>query len=178
MKTVRKKKPLPVEGHVIGVSLIANLVMMAVSAVIFLVCLGLVVLWFVERSFGLGALIAGLLGLVFGPAGVAFGLYRMGVKERLILGSDRFQVIRQVRGEDEVITQIPYANMSAIKFERGSQSNYVGIDLVELDDPGTYQKNNDFEGTKAVRGFHCVIDPGYTEALETIYEMLAAKLGP
>jgi hypothetical protein len=178
MKAVRKKKPLPVEGQVIGVSVLANLVMMAVSAVICLVCLGLVVLWFVERSFGLGALIAGLLGLVFGSAGVGMGLFRMGVKERLIVGSDRFQVIRQVRGEDEVITQIPYANMSAIKFERGSQSNYVGIDLVELDEPGTYQKNNDFETTKAVRGFHCVIDPGYTEALETIYEMLAARLGP
>src|SRR5262249_29369689 len=94
----------------------------------------------------------------------------------LVVGADRFQIIHRVGGEDEVVTQIPYANMSALKFEQGAQSNYLGIEIAELGEPATYQKNDNFKAVKSVRGFHCVIDGGYTEPLETIYDLLEERL--
>jgi hypothetical protein len=176
MKAIRKKNPLPVKGQIIGVSPLAMIGMMVVCTVIFLVCLGLLVLWLFDQTFGIGALIVSLLGLLFGSAGVAGGLWRLGIKERLIFGKDCFQIVQRVRGEDEVTTQIPYANMSTIQVSRGNQGTYIGIDLADLEEANTYQKDDNFSTIKNVRGFHCVIDPGYTEALETIYGMLASRL--
>jgi hypothetical protein len=176
MKAVRKKKPAQVSGYVIRVSVLKMIGMMAVATVLSLVGLGMVVYWFATEGASIWVLTMGLLMLVFGPAGVGLGIYQLKVKERLIVAADRFQIIHRVQGEDEVVTQIPYSNISKITCERGSQRNHVGIDLAELDRPETYQKSNNFETIKSVNGFHCVIYEGYTEALETIYEMLKARL--
>ena len=173
MKSIKKKKPSPVSGYVISVSTLAIVGMMVTCSILGLAGVGLMVGWFVA-GLSIWALIAGILMAVIGPLAVAMGIYRLKVKERLIVGEDCFQIVHRVLDKDEVITQIPYANMASIKFERG-QNNYVGIDVDELNEPNTYQKNNDFESTKSVRSFHCVIDPGFTETLETIYDMIAER---
>jgi hypothetical protein len=174
MKTLKKKKPSPTAGHVIGISTLAMVGMMAAMTVLFLVGVGLVVGWFTS-GLTIWALIGGILMILICPLAVAFGVYRMRIKERLVVGADCFQILHRVQDRDEVITQIPYANMSAVEFEMGTQSNYIGIHVNKLDDPNTYQKHDDFESTKSVRGCHCIIDPGYTESLEAIYDRLAEK---
>jgi hypothetical protein len=170
-----KKQPRPVSGHVIGVSVLAIIGMTVVMAILFLVGLGLAATWLTTEGKSIWMLIAGLLLMLICPLAVVLGVYRLKVKERLIVGTDRFQIIHRIQGEDEVITQIPYANMSKLEFAQGTQSNYLGIEIAELDEPATYQKQDNFEAIKGVRGFHCVIDGGYTEALETIYEMLVER---
>ena len=178
MKPAKKKKPQVVQGTVIGVSTLAMYGMMAVTTVLSVVGLGLVLAWFFTPDASIWLLLVGLFLVVVGPAGIAIGIYRMKTKERLVLGSDRFQIVHQVQGQDEVITQVPYSNISAIQFERGTQSNYVGIEIADLEQANTYSKNNDFPTTKSVRGFHVIIDPGYTEALGTIYDLLVVRAKP
>lgn len=175
-KTARKKQPVKVEGYTIAVSTLAMVAMMTVSAILFVAGVALIVAYFAQADFSIWALILGVAMFVIGPAGVGVGIHQLRVKERLILGSDCFQVIHQIQGADEVITQIPYANIATITFERGTQRNYVGIDLVELNEPNTHDSKNRFETNKSVRSFHWIIDPGYTEGLETIYEMLRERV--
>jgi hypothetical protein len=171
MKPRKRRIPQPVQGQAIGISVLAMIGMIAACTVMFFVGLGMAIGWIIG-DMSVWALIVALILMLLGPAAVALGIYRIAIKERLVLGVDRFQILHRVGGEDEVITQIPYANISEIQFETGKQHNYVGIAIADLHEPNTYQKRDDFESCKAVRGFHCIIDPGYTEAIETIYEML------
>jgi hypothetical protein len=176
MKAVRKKQPSLVPGHIIGMSAFKMIGLMAVSAIGFVAGVVLVATWFVRGDLSVWALIIGIILLLMGPAGLVVGIFQLSVKERLIVGDDRFQVAHRVRGEDEVVMQFPYRNISKIKFEQGTQRNYVGIDLVDLDELDTYQKKDYFQNTKSVRSFHWVIDGGYTESLETIYELLKKRM--
>jgi hypothetical protein len=176
MKAVKKKKPRQVPGHVIGISTLKMVVMMVVCTVLFFVGMALVVAWSVREGMSVWALIMGIFMLLVCPAAVGMGIYRLRIKERLILGADCFQVVHRVRGEDEVVTQIPYANVTKITLETGEQSNYVGIDLAEPDEPKTYDRRDSFQSTKSVRGCHYVIDEGFTEDLGTIYAMLKERL--
>ena len=180
MSAGRKKKaqapPTPVEGEVIGVSTLAMIGMMIVCGILTLVGLGALAVYFAVAGTGVWVLVLGLVLLVFGPAGIAMGVIRMGAKERLILGADRFQVVNRIKGEDVVMIQIPYANIAGLVFESGDQSNRIGIELADLTDPETYERDPTFESTKSVRGNHYVLDGGYTEALGTIYEMLKGRI--
>jgi hypothetical protein len=170
--------PPVVTGTVIGVSALAMYAMMTVMTVLALAGLGMVISWLVTADASIWLLLVGLVFVLLGPAAIAGGVYRMRIKERLILGADRLQIVHRVRGEDRVITQVPYANVAAIRWEGGTQNNYVGIDLADLADADTYQKNDDFTAIKGVRGFHVIIDPGYTEPLATIYALLVERVKP
>ena len=178
MKPAKKKQPRVVQGTVIGVSTLAMVGMMVVMVILTVAGLGMVIAWFATKDASIWLLLFGLFMVLIGPAAIGVGIYRMKIKERLILGADRFQIIHQIQGEDQVITQVPYANISKLQFEQGTQSNYVGIEIADLADASTYSKKNVFDAIKGVRGFHIIIDPGYTEALETIYHMLVEHAKP
>jgi hypothetical protein len=176
MKTPKKKIPAVASGVVIGVSALAMAGMMAVMVVLTLAGLGMVLSWFFTRDASIWLLIVGLVFVVLGPAAIAGGIYRMRIKERLILAADRLQLVRRFQDEDQVILQVPYANISAIRFEHGTQRNYVGIDVADLADADTYSKDNNFTTIKDIRGFHVVIDPGYTQGLAFIYAMIVERM--
>jgi hypothetical protein len=168
--------PVQVAGQVIGTSLLKMIAMMVVMTFFFFLGLGLTATWFVKDGLSIWALIMGLFLLVICPLAVALGVHQLKIKERLIVGADRFQVVHRLQGEDKVVTQIPYANISAITYTHGTQQNHVGIDLSALDEPGTFEKNNAFETNKQINGFHYVIHGGYTEDLGAIYGILKGKL--
>jgi hypothetical protein len=100
----------------------------------------------------------------------------MKVKERLVLGAKRFQVIHRVQGEDKVVTQIPYSNIARVSLQGENTTMTIGIDLIDLAEPNSFEKRDAFETNKQVNGFHYVIYVGYVQPLETIHEMLKAKL--
>ncbi|MBV9125110.1 MAG: hypothetical protein JO112_17275 [Planctomycetes bacterium] len=176
MKQPKKKIPSVAPGVVIGVSVLAMFGMMAVMVVLTLAGLGMVLSWFFTKDASIWLLLVGLFMVFLGPAAIALGIYRMRIKERLILAPDRLQMVRRVQDEDQVLLQVPYANISAIQFEHGTQRNYIGIDVADLADPNTYSKNNDFPTIKNIRGFHVVIDPGYTQGLAFIYAMIVERM--
>ena len=179
MKAAKKKKPQVVPGTVIGVSALMMGVMMATMAIFSVGGIGMVLAWLFTKDSSIWLLVVGLLAVVICPAAIAMGVYRLRIKERLILGADRLQIVHRIQGEDQVIAQVPYANVALLRWEGGKQSNYVGIDIADLAEANTYEKKDqDFSTTKSARGFHIVIDPGYAESLATIYAMLVERVKP
>jgi hypothetical protein len=165
------------EGDVIAVSLIAMLASMVVMAVLFIVGAGMVTAYFGSgKEYSVWLPIVGFVFLVLCPAVIVFQINLLRVKERLVLGEDRFQVVHRIKGEDVVVTQIPYANLAKITYEDEPGKQRVGLDIRELDEPNTFEKTDGFEIFQNINGFHYVIAGGYKEPVLTIYEMLCARL--
>jgi hypothetical protein len=165
------------EGDVIAVSLLAMLASMTVMAVLFIVGIAMVATYFGSgKEYSIWLPIVGFVFLVLCPAVIAFQIHLLRVKERLVLGEDRFQVVHRIKGEDVVVTQIPYANLKKVTYESGSDKQRVGLDIHDLDEPDTFEKTDGFETYKNINGFHYVIAGGYQEPVATIYEMLCARL--
>jgi membrane protein YdbS with pleckstrin-like domain len=178
MKAKKKsKQAVPVEGDVIGLSALAMIASMTVCAILTLVAIvGLIAYFTPGSGLSVWALVAGIAVVVLCPLIVLFQVHLLKVKERLVLGADRFQVLHCVGGEDVVVTQIPYANIKEVTFESGGNQRRVGIDLHDMEEPQTFQTKGDFEITRNLNGFDYVIGGGYKEPLESIYQMLCARI--
>jgi hypothetical protein len=96
-------------------------------------------------------------------------------RERLVIGSDRLQIIRRLRGHDVVSLQIPFVNVTKCSFEK--TANRIGIDLAALDDPATY-KQDDLKGKKPLTDRHYVLEDNYQTRLVAIHEKLVERMGP
>src|SRR5262249_37143567 len=127
------------------------IVSITVCTILFIVGLSMSIAYFTgEKEMSCWAAgLAVVMALVF-PAAAAFQVYLLRVRERLVLGEDRFQVVHRVKGRDVVVTQLPYANIAEI-VPQGDPMERIGIDLHELDDPHSFDRG-DFQVTKDVNG--------------------------
>lgn len=169
----KKKKPRPLTGKVIAPSTVPMTRMIAGMAILEAAGLGLIGGWF--AGWGVWALVVGLVVMTISVAGIAVAILRTSNRERVFIGTDRFQIVHRIRGEDVVNTQVRFANVASLTLEEGDK-NYIGINLVDLDDLDAYQADDNFETTRRSDGHHVLIWDRYTEPLSAIYGMLSAKV--
>lgn len=184
----RKKPPppTPVDGLVFGRSATKTIGLIVVNVLLFLFGVFLIWAWATDQVLNPGpnALRVTWWGVLLG-VGVVLGapffavllLRSLWVKRRLVVGSDRLQVVEHLGGEDTVVLQIPFANMAEFKYEATETERRVGIDLRRLNDPETYARSDNFEVNQQFQGRHFCISGGYqggpssiATALERAYE--------
>ena len=85
----------------------------------------------------------------------------MRARRRLIVGTDRIQLVELVGNDDTVVLQIPYSNLAEVKYEATRSHRRVGIDLLDLNDPETYAPRTNFETRRRAIGRHFCITVGY-----------------
>jgi hypothetical protein len=71
--------------------------------------------------------------------------------------------------------QIPYQNIARLESVKDEGVRFVGIDLLDANDPDSFNSVSDFEKEKSRQGWHFRIQGGYQEDVSTIHEMLARK---
>jgi hypothetical protein len=181
MSDSEKNKAKPVSGEVIGRSILKTIGYQLFLLMIFFVGLFLVWAWWTgfvipgDRTVTWWGLLIGV-GAVFpAPLLMAESLYRMVKHERLILGEDRLQVVRRIKGDDAVILQIPYENIADLAYVAKRMDWFVGIDLLEVDDPNTF--GGRFESHKIAEGWHYTIGDGYTVKAARIHKKLKEYTG-
>jgi hypothetical protein len=171
--------PGPVEGVVIGRSLIKSFIFSIVFALLFLLGVGLV--WakvtdqviLLDKKVTWWGLLIGIGAVIVGPVFIVLTLRAIWVRRRIIIGADRLQLIERRQGQDVVIVQIPYQNIVELKCVSVSSSQWqIGITLKRLDDPETFAKSENFEHNEKLGRRHYVIGGGYRKNLTTIAKML------
>jgi len=176
--------PQPVAGEVIGRSVVKTIGSLLLVLLFFLIGIYMIWAWWTETPIDLagGRRVSGLgfavgIGVVlFAPLMMAYLVYRLFVPDCLILGPDRLQMARKVRGEDVVYLQIPYGNIDNLAYESTQDGKYVGINLKDLQDPDTYAKPNDFLKTKKQSQWHYLVRGGYKASLPAIHKKLLEKI--
>ena len=113
-----------------------------------------------QRGITLWGLAVGICAVVSSPFMVAYLLRSWWVKNRLVIALDRLQIVERLGGKDVVMLQIPFANIASVKYD--ATEGRLGIDLKDLDDPGTYVGSFlDFKLSMAHFGRHFCITYGY-----------------
>ena len=123
----------PVEGEVIPVSRGSYRKFAGISVASVLVGFGLIVLYFTGDR-GIASLLVGLFFAVIGLALLPVFVMGMFSNKRLVIGRDRIQV---VKGEGNVVGQIPYDNVARVELLKEEQFEAVGIDLQDPNRPDT-----------------------------------------
>lgn len=175
---------VPVSGDVIrrSAKMLVGGMFLAVASFLF----GLALFWAYWNDFiipigGLryqvteeGALF-GFLTLLFAPVGFGVAAFPLLARQRIVIGSDRVQMIRGRAGRERVIDQIPYWNIADSASVTGEAGRYVGVDLFDLDDPDTFA-SWDFEKSKKTFGCHWRIWGSHELPPDVIHEMLDARV--
>ncbi len=96
--------------------------------------------------------------------------------ERLIIGSDRLQIVRTQGGRDVVRVQIPFANVAECSYEVTESERRIGIDVANPSDPATYVQGEQLAANKELRGWHYILEGGYQTGVAAIHKKLAEKM--
>ncbi len=170
MATKKPPAPRPIDGVVFERSAAKIFGFIVLNAVLFL--FGVFLIWAKltgqvldrgsnEKQVTWWGLLLGVVAVLGAPA-MTFRLVRsLWVRRRLVVGSDRLQVLEHLRGQDTVVVQIPFANIAEIKYEATKTDRRVGIDLVEIDDAKTYAPHENFRRNRQFEGRHYCISGGY-----------------
>jgi hypothetical protein len=112
----------------------------------------------------------------FGVFAIGKGCYLLsnGVKQRLIIGDDRFQLVRRVAGRDHVLCQLLYANIASISCEKLSAATAILITLKDPDNPDNAAARRRM-GMNVGDGRHLCLANEYSTPIEAIYQKLAAR---
>lgn len=118
----------------------------------------------------------GFAAAIIGPLlALLFGLMLV-LNERIVLGSDRLQRLQRLGKADKVTTQIPYRNIANLTYDTDEGVRFLGIDLIDVDDPDTFDTAANFAHEKETYGWHFRLLGGYQKDLRTIHDMLAKRL--
>ncbi len=184
MSEAREDHAEPVAGEVIGRSIGKILGMSIVLPPIVLVGFGLTAGWLTGRVTDdlvegpsvvtFWGFLVGLFMLLAGPLWLASLVRRLLIRERLVLGSDRLQVVRRQDGRDVVLVQLPYDNIADVVYGVDDFSRFLKIDLKDPDDPKTF--GEDFDHNKETTGHHYIFGSGYRASAATLLEKLNEKM--
>src|SRR5262249_23663235 len=114
---------------------------------------------------------AGFVGIL-GPFLVIHSILQMLRKRRLVIGTDRLQLVQTSGGEDVVVAQVMYANISGLvptKTEAGKQLN---VKLEERNAAGTFDSVNVIRPTPNKAGHDLVIEDHFEGKLEDLVNAL------
>jgi hypothetical protein len=175
----------PVAGDVIPRSTAKMVGGIAFTAIIFVAALFIIWAYFTGFELGLpsasvqvnwlGAFLA-FVGVVLAPL-IILGLgFMLLTNRRIVLGSDRLQVLQRLGGADKVTTQIPYRNIANLACDTDEGARFLGIDLVNVDDGETFATDSNFAREKSTYGWHFRVFGGYQKDVRTIHDMLARRL--
>jgi hypothetical protein len=186
--TDRQPSPLtPIDGVIFGRSVAKTFGFIVLNILLFL--FGLFLIWakITDQVLDPGpnakhvtwwGLLIGIGAVLAAPAMIVLLLRSLWVKRRLVIGADRLQVVEHLVGEDTVVLQIPYSNIAEFKYEATKTERRVGIDLLQLDEPETYARSENFQVNGQVEGRHFTISGGYRggpRAIATAIERAYAK---
>lgn len=174
--------PDVVTGEVIKRSLLKTAGLILVLILFFIFALFLVWVWCVTTlsNATAGTLCTATAAILLGAPILAVSLiHRLLVRERLVIGNDRLQIIRRFRGRDVVCLQIPFVNITECTYDATDPKRRlgIGIDLADLDDSATYLKGEDLKVNKELKGWHYVLEGGYQTDLVAIHKMLVERMG-
>jgi len=113
-------------------------------------------------------LLIGIAMILLAPLGIKQLVRSLWVKNRLVIASDRLQIIERLSGQDTVVLQIPYSNIADFKYETTKSERRIGIDLRNIADPETYAPKVKFEQNKKVQGRHICFSGGYRRGVKAI----------
>jgi hypothetical protein len=91
------------------------------------------------------------------------------------LATDRLQKVEGAGETESVVLQIPYRNLAAVEYQ-GGEDEHIGLDLIHLGDPDTYEANDSLEANKRAKGYHVVLTSQYKQPLRMIYDELKRRL--
>jgi hypothetical protein len=119
----------------------------------------------------LGVALAGL-AVVAVPFAIGSSLARLVAGERLILADECVQI---VRAADRIRLHIPYCNIAQVGVGSDALGGYVGVRLLDPDDPETHNSTNEpLERDAGRDGWHYRLRGGYTLDVEGIAALLLA----
>lgn len=150
---------------------------------IFLTGLGvLVVAWrlgwielFDRRPTLFFTILAGIVGL-FGPVLFIFSLVQMFRRRRLVVGSDRVQIVDSSGGEDLVVAQATYANIEGLILLTTDTGKQVNVKLIDRSEAGTFDTINAVRPRDDAQGHDLVIEDHYQGRIEDLRETLEEAL--
>ena len=171
----RASPPKPVVGEVYsGLAFMAMVPrLLLLTSLIEAVGIGLVILYF-TADWPFWTLVVGLVVAVVGLVGTTVAVFlRMPI--RLILAADRLQKLQGSGETESVVLQIPYRNLATVEYQ-GGEDERIGLDLIHLGDPDTYEANDSLEANKRAKGYHVVLTSQYKQPLRMIYDELKRRL--
>ncbi|HZZ42612.1 MAG TPA: hypothetical protein VFE58_06720 [Tepidisphaeraceae bacterium] len=162
--------PPAVQGTLIGRSASKTVVMLGVNALLFV--FGAFLVWAKMTGLTLDAgsqpkqvtwwgYLIGMAGVLLTPVACYRLLRAFWVRERLVIGADRLQVIERRPEGDAVTLQIPYKNIADVRYETTSSDRRVSVTLHDVNDPATYALRPRFRETHEATGRHLHIGSGY-----------------
>lgn len=172
------ERPDPVDGTVFETSTVLVLVCLLFG--LFLTVAGAVLLvWLLSAaarndppSFKL------IFGTAVGPLGAFFvflGVRLLVRRKRLVVGEDRFQFVERVGGEDVVIAQVMYANVTGLALNRVGDAKVLSVRLARSNAAGTYDTGRYFRVVRPLadgRGYEARIPDDFRGGLSAIHEAL------
>jgi hypothetical protein len=128
----------------------------------FLIAVGWFVLGWMHRTIFVSAAVLAVVIFVCLLFLVLLTLVRLATGQRLVIGSDRLQI---VQGAETIVAQIPYRNIAGLASFTYSWRKFLGFDLANPHDAETFwswgQRGNSY-------GFHFILADSYAEALDDI----------
>lgn len=172
--------PDPVDGTTFGPS--ARKGLYAVLGALFLVLIGtIVVVWRFAVPDGdtrpsvfltLGAVALALLGAVF----VVLSIVMMMRKRRVVIGTDRVQIVQGVGGVDVVMAQLMFANVAGLVMMKHEGGRDVRVRLTDRGAEGTYDAVNAIRLRPDAKGFEFAIFDEFEGKIEDLLEALDAAV--
>ena len=121
-------------------------------------------------------LLLGILGVVGAPIMVYQLARSLWVQRRLIIGSDRIQIVESLDGADVVVFQIPFANIALVEYEVTATDRRVAIDLNNPDDPESFAEDVSFRAIANSLGRHYCITEAFQDGPDEIADEIKQAL--
>lgn len=119
----------------------------------------------------------GILCMGVGAFGIPLLIRWVLVRRRIVIASDRFQLVETIRGEVVVVVKIPFENIAKVGYVNKSRNHFVGIDLLNPDDEETYVRRwREFKQRKNQCGWHYPIRNYYQIEPQLIAKQLKLAL--
>lgn len=171
----------PVEGVAFHRS--AGKALYGVFGGLFLGLMGAIVVAWRFDLFAIGnrrpTLVMTLLGVLVGGAGGVWALIsfvQMFRKGRVVVGTDRVQIVSTSGGEDVVVAQVLFANVIELLFVKDDAGKRIGVSLADRDAEGTFAQGNTIRPWDTREGFSFVIEDKYEGQIEELISAIDKAL--
>ena len=122
----------------------------------------------------------GIVGMaILGPLGlstVGLGIYFLMRRRRLVVGADRFQLIQRAGGEDMVVVQVMFSNITGLVLNCFGQAKSMLVHLANSVAEGTLDAAWVIRQRSDGRGNEIVIPDEYRGGIKTLLETLDAAV--
>jgi hypothetical protein len=178
----RKKRPKPVPGEQIRLSkrmTLWCLLGFAVWGVGSGILLGVVLQEAYEYAFHNGPAPDPFVRLIIGGGGVVGApllsyrlLWKVRRGRRIVIGTDRLQIVEGLGEDTTVLVSVPYANIEVLKCVEIGYWHQLELEVCDTHDPETYFAGINIEENFRTLGHHYEIAGGYELPMEEIEALI------